>query len=110
MRNRGKQRRTVSGLVLLLIAITAATTLARDSSRTKTILVFGDSLSDGFMLKRSQAYPALLTPKLHAAGLDFEVINASQSGGTTTDGLRRLPPHLQHPIDIFLLELGINDA
>src|SRR5438876_7410959 len=77
---------------------------------TKTILVFGDSLSDGFMLKRSQAYPALLAKKLHAAGLDFQVINASASGGTTEGGLERLPPHLKRSIDIFILELGINDA
>ncbi|MEY2541252.1 MAG: acyl-CoA thioesterase, partial [Verrucomicrobiota bacterium] len=76
----------------------------------KRILVLGDSLSDGFGLKRSEAYPALLAEKLHAAGLDFEVINASQSGGTTGGGLRRLPPHLKRKIDIFILQLGINDA
>jgi acyl-CoA thioesterase-1 len=62
------------------------------------------------MLKRSEAYPALLAKKLHAAGLNFQVINASAAGGTTEGGLERLPPHLKHRIDIFILELGINDA
>jgi acyl-CoA thioesterase-1 len=76
----------------------------------KAILVFGDSLSDGFMLKRSEAYPALLAKKLRAAGLDFSVTNASVSGGTTDGGLERLPPHLKHRIDILILELGINDV
>ena len=76
----------------------------------KTVLVFGDSLSDGFMLKRSEAYPALLAKKLRAAGLNFRVINASAFGGTTDGGLERLPAHLKHRIDIFILELGINDA
>jgi acyl-CoA thioesterase I len=76
----------------------------------KTILVFGDSLSDGFMLKRSEAYPALLAKKLRAAGLNLQVINASASGGTTDGGLERLPAHLKHRIDILILELGINDA
>lgn len=76
----------------------------------KTILVFGDSLSDGFLLKRTQAYPALLIDKLRDAGLNFEVINASASGDTTDGGLRRLPPHLKRKIDILILELGINDA
>jgi len=76
----------------------------------KTILVFGDSLSDGFMLKRSEAYPALLAKKLRAAGLNFQVINASASGGTTDGGLERLPTHLKHRTDILILELGINDA
>src|SRR5213078_5068308 len=80
------------------------------AAETKTILVFGDSLSDGFMLKRSEAYPALLVKKLHAAGLTFQVTNASAAGGTTEGGLERLPPHLKRKIDIFILELGINDA
>ena len=79
-------------------------------AETKTILVFGDSLSDGFMLKRSEAYPALLAKKLRAAGLNFSVTNASASGGTTDGGLERLPPRLKHKIDILILELGINDV
>src|SRR5579864_8142877 len=80
------------------------------SSEMKHILVFGDSLSEGLSLKPSEAYPALLTEKLRAAGLSFKITNASQSGGTTDDGLRRLSGHLKPPIDILILELGINDA
>ncbi len=80
------------------------------AAELKSILIFGDSLSDGFMLKRSEAYPALLAKKLHANGLNFQVTNASASGGTTEGGLERLPPHLKRKIDIFILELGINDA
>src|SRR6266540_5977553 len=80
------------------------------AAEMKTILVFGDSLSDGFMLKRSEAYPALLAKKLHVAGLKFQLTNASQTGGTTEGGLERLPAHLKRKIDIFILELGINDA
>jgi len=79
-------------------------------AETKTILVFGDSLSDGFMLKRSEAYPALLAKKLRAAGLNFSVTNASASGGTTDGGLERLPPRLKHKINILILELGVNDV
>ena len=92
---------TTLSLVLAQLASTA---------EMKTILVFGDSLSDGFMLKRSEAYPALLAKKLHAAGLNFQVTNASAAGGTTEGGLERLPPHLKRKINIFILELGINDA
>jgi acyl-CoA thioesterase-1 len=102
-------------LFIAALSILCATgQAARDeSSRMKTIFVFGDSLSDGFHLKRTQAYPSLLLDKLRVAGLEFEVVNASQSGGTTTSGLARLPPHLPpkaDKIDIFILELGINDA
>ena len=97
-------------LAALLTIFTTMLTYVTSAAQTKTILVFGDSLSDGFMLKRSEAYPALLSKKLHAAGLDFQVTNASAAGGTTQGGLERLPPHLKRRIDIFILELGINDA
>jgi acyl-CoA thioesterase I len=80
------------------------------ASPIKRILVFGDSLSDGYGLKRSQAYPALLAAKLDAAGLHYQVINSSATGDTTDSGLRRLPPHLKRKINILILELGINDA
>jgi acyl-CoA thioesterase-1 len=95
-----------AGLAIVSIALTQRASAAE----MKSILVFGDSLSDGFMLQRSEAYPALLAQKLHAADLNFQVTNASAAGGTTEGGLERLPPHLKHRIDIFILELGINDA
>ena len=58
----------------------------------KRILVLGDSLSGGFGLKPSLAWPALIIKKLDAVGLNnFEITNASQTGGTTAGGLQRLP-------------------
>jgi len=80
------------------------------AAETKTILVLGDSLSQGFGLAPNEAYPMLLAKKLRAAGLNFRVINASAAGGTTEGGLERLPAHMKRKIDIFILELGINDA
>jgi acyl-CoA thioesterase-1 len=76
----------------------------------KTIFVFGDSLSEGVAISPRQAWPMLLVEKLRPIGPNFRVINASASGGTTEGGLRRLLPHLQRSINIFILELGINDA
>jgi acyl-CoA thioesterase I len=99
-------------LIALLLFVCAQSVSAAmgDSSPMKRILVLGDSLSAGFGLKSSQAWPALITDKLRAAGLNFEITNASQTGGTTAGGLERLPAHLKRKIDIFVLELGINDA
>jgi acyl-CoA thioesterase-1 len=98
-----------SALISILCA-PAAAGAALASPQMKTILVLGDSLSAGFGLKSSEAYPALLAKKLRAAGLNFQMTNASQTGGTTEGGLERLPAHLKRKIDIFILELGINDA
>jgi acyl-CoA thioesterase I len=112
MGKRVKQWRTGALLIgiALLLSSQSVTAASHDSSSVKRILVLGDSLSQGFGLRSSQAYPTLLAEKLRAAGLNFEIINASQSGGTTEGGLHRLPAHLKGKIDIFILELGINDA
>jgi acyl-CoA thioesterase I len=104
-----------SPLILVCLAVSAlfaqfASTSPLNAGEMKRILVLGDSLSGGFGLKSSEAYPALLANKLRAAGLNFQVTNASQTGGTTDGGLERLPSHLKRKIDIFILELGINDA
>jgi acyl-CoA thioesterase-1 len=100
-------KRSIKSFLAIVSIMLAQVALAAES---KAILVFGDSLSGGFMLKSSEAYPALLAKKLRAAGLNFLVTNASAVGGTTDGGLERLPPHLKHRIDILILELGINDA
>src|SRR5947209_8987897 len=105
--------RVIIGAVVsfALIFLTQSTIAAsHDSSSVKRILVLGDSLSQGFGLRPNQAYPMLLVEKLRTADLNFEITNASQAGGTTAGGLQRLPAHLKRKIDIFVLELGINDA
>ncbi len=107
-----RQLRTAALLAALasITCVGSTTAARRDSTRMKTILVLGDSLSDGFMLPRSQAYPALLAERLRREGMNFEVTNASQSGGTSSGGVSRITPHLKRPIDILVVQLGINDA
>jgi acyl-CoA thioesterase-1 len=104
----------IAGLSLVLVLNAnsqSAPAAPRDSSAMKRVLVLGDSLSAGFGLKSSQAWPAVITDKFRDAGLtNFAITNASQTGGTTAGGVQRLPAHLKRKIDIFVLELGINDA
>jgi acyl-CoA thioesterase I len=76
----------------------------------KTILFFGDSLTAGYGLPTSQAYPALIEQKLKEAGYDYTVINAGISGDTTASGLYRVDKWLSGQIDIFVLALGANDG
>jgi acyl-CoA thioesterase-1 len=110
MGNSMKQWRSIA-VALLVLCVQSTPADTRDSSPMKRILVLGDSLSEGFGLRSSQAWPALVTGKLRATGLtNFEITNASQNGGTTAGGLERLPAHLKHKADIFIVELGINDA
>jgi len=76
------------------------------------ILFFGDSLTAGYGLTSpsTQSMPALIKQKIEAEGIEATVINAGVSGDTSLGGLSRINRLLQHPIDIFVLELGINDA
>lgn len=97
-------------LALALPMRQSAAATRRDASGVRTILVFGDSLTDGYGLSRNQAYPALLSEKLRSVPGRFEVINAGVSGDTTSGGLRRISRYLDRKIDVFVLELGINDA
>ena len=96
--------------IALLVAWSVFPLQTVHAGPTKTILVLGDSLSQGFGLTPSEAYPMLLAKKLRVAGLNFQVTNASAAGGTTEGGLARLPGHLKRKVNIFILELGINDA
>lgn len=73
-----------------------------------TLLVLGDSLSAGYRMAASAAWPALLNDKWQSK---TAVINASISGDTSQQGLSRLPALLkQHQPRWVLVELGGNDG
>jgi len=74
------------------------------------ILVMGDSLSAAYNLPASAGWVSLLEERLKSQ-TNWQVVNASISGETTSGGLTRLPGLLrQHQPDLVLLELGANDG
>ncbi|MBI9042793.1 MAG: arylesterase [Lutibacter sp.] len=81
------------------------------SSGTKTILVFGDSLSAGYGLDDvNDAFPSILQTKIDSLSLGYTVINSGVSGETTAGGKSRINWVLNEYIDVFILELGANDG
>jgi acyl-CoA thioesterase-1 len=72
--------------------------------------VLGDSLTAGYGLPASAAFPARLEQALRARGLDVAVANAGVSGDTASDGLARLDWSVPDGTDAVILELGANDA
>jgi acyl-CoA thioesterase-1 len=70
----------------------------------------GDSITAGYGVDPSQAYPAIIQNKIDAKGWPFRVINAGQSGDTSAGGLNRLEWLLKNRIDVLVLELGANDG
>lgn len=78
----------------------------------KNILFFGNSLTAGYGLSNAPAesMPGLIQEKINASGINAKVINAGISGDTTRGGLVRIDRYLNIQIDVFVLELGINDV
>ncbi len=84
--------------------------LAMDAQE-KTLLVVGDSLSAGFGLDLADTWVALLESKLRQEGYGYKVVNASISGDTTGNGMRRFDRAMNiHQPDIVIIELGGNDG
>lgn len=76
----------------------------------RTILFFGNSLTAGYGLDPSEAFPALIQNKIDSLGLPYKVINGGVSGETSAGGNSRIDFVLRQPIDVFVLELGANDG
>ena len=78
--------------------------------KAKTIVFFGNSLTAGYGVDPSEAFPSLVQEKIDALELPYKVINAGLSGETTAGGKSRIDWILRQPVDIFVLELGGNDG
>jgi acyl-CoA thioesterase-1 len=76
----------------------------------KSILFFGNSLTAGYGVEPSEAFPALIQSKIDSMHLPYKVINAGLSGETSAGGKNRIDWVLNQPVDIFFLELGGNDG
>ena len=76
----------------------------------QVILFLGNSLTAGYGLDISQAFPSLIQKKIKDLDWNFKVINAGLSGETSAAGLRRIDWLLGQRIDVLVLELGVNDG
>lgn len=78
---------------------------------TKTILIFGDSVTAGYGLEDiNDAYPALLQQTIDSLDLNYTVINSGVSGETSAGGKSRIDWVIKQSPSIFILELGANDG
>ena len=108
----------IARLSLLLFACSifapaaqAETESAARGSSHPVILVMGDSISAEYGLVRGKGWVALLTQKLAGSHANYQLVNASVSGETTSGGVSRLPALLaEHQPAIVIIELGSNDA
>ncbi|MBM3845330.1 MAG: arylesterase [Verrucomicrobia bacterium] len=76
----------------------------------RRIVILGDSITAGYGLDPSEAYPALLQKRITEHRLPYKVINAGVSGDTTSGGVRRTDWVLKQEADVLVLALGGNDG
>jgi acyl-CoA thioesterase I len=98
------------GLYLLMPRDALAQSSSQPAVKPIVLVAFGDSLTAGYLLPPSAAFPAQLQVALAAKGYKVEIVNAGVSGDTTSGGLERIEWTLQTPADGVILELGANDA
>ena len=95
---------------LLFLIGSSAMASAQTSMKPLKLVAFGDSLTAGYNLPGSAAFPTVLEQALRQKGLAVEIVNAGVSGDTTQGGLERLDWSVPDGTDGVILELGANDA
>jgi acyl-CoA thioesterase-1 len=111
---------TVMGIIAMGVLLVAgcgsqdhadAPAAGSGQNRTQTIVAMGDSLTAGYGLAESQAWPAVLEKKLHASGFSCRVVNAGVSGETSSGALSRIDWVIASlSPKIVILETGANDG
>lgn len=96
---------------LLMISFYSNTSLSATMNNNVRILIFGDSLSAGYGVKKDQEWPHLLEQSLKLQTVNIKVINDSISGETTAGGLQRISNSIMtHKPEIIVIALGANDG
>ena len=83
---------------------------ASAAGKAVKLVALGDSLSAGYNLPASVAFPPALEQALRQKGIAVEIVNAGVSGDTTQGGLERLEWSVPDGTDGVILELGANDT
>lgn len=79
-------------------------------SPPKTIVVIGDSIADGYGVKKEEAYPEVAARLLREKKHDVKMINGGISGSVTAEADRRVTWFLKAKPSIIVFELGGNDG
>ena len=95
--------------IVALSALALGGGAAAQEARTLKLVALGDSLTAGYMLPESAAFPNVLQAALRAKGHKVEIANAGVSGDTASGGLERVEWSVPDGTDGVIVELGAND-
>lgn len=96
-----------AALFLVVTGALAHPTQAKD--KPLSLVALGDSLTAGYGLPGSAAFPTVLEQALRQRGHKVSVVNAGVSGDTSSGGLERLDWSIPDGTDGVILALGAND-
>jgi acyl-CoA thioesterase-1 len=74
------------------------------------VVFLGDSLTAGYGLAQSEAFPAQLATLAHADGVPIVAVNAGMSGDTSAGALRRLRWVTNSQPAVVVVAIGANDG
>src|SRR5579863_8881160 len=100
-----KQMR-VWGLLVMAAGPVLAQSAAASGAAPIKMVVLGDSLSAGYGLAGSDAFPAKLQKALKAKGIEDDMTNAGVSGDTSSRGRDRLDWSVPEGTQAVIVELG----
>lgn len=92
-----------------LAATFAVGALGAAAAAPRTLVAFGDSLTQGYGLAPEEGLVPQLQRWLDAKGAEVTVVNAGVSGDTTAGGRARIGWTLAQPADAMIVALGGND-
>ncbi len=99
--------------VIFIFLTISLTTFSLCHAKDNTILVLGDSLSAAYGIKIEDGWVNLLRNRIdnYSEDKQWNVVNASVSGETTSGGLARLPNLIEkyQPV-LCIIELGANNG
>ena len=100
-----KKFMTLSHILLVVVSLYTST------SASQTLLILGDSLSASYNIPLEKGWVPLLEKRLQNEFPDISVVNASISGETTGNALKRLPALLdKFSPSTVVIELGGKDG
>lgn len=96
--------------MVILLTFFSAADRSQAEEKTSRVVFLGDSITAGYGLKKSEAYPAIIQRLAETKSQSIKVINAGLSGDTTSGGVRRIRILAKQPIDVLVIALGGNDG
>lgn len=80
------------------------------SFATKTLIFLGDSLTEGYGVAQSAAFPQLIQEKINKDKLDWKIVSSGSSGSTSASTLSRLKWVTKDKPEYVMILLGSNDG